>query len=71
MSKSKDIFEQALELSSKERANLIEKLIKSMDQPDEKMDALWKDECEERLNKYQQGSIETQSVKEVFRRYNR
>ena len=45
------ILDQALELSARERANVAEKLLFSLDSPDSKIDALWAKEADSRLSK--------------------
>ena len=45
------ILDQALELSARERANVAEKLLFSLDTPDSKIDALWAKEADSRLSK--------------------
>lgn len=63
------VFKQALTLSPVERAELIEKLFKSFDKaPDAKVDTLWAEESEARIDAYDAGQIAADSAKAVFGR---
>jgi putative addiction module component (TIGR02574 family) len=69
---TKAILKQALNLSPVERAELIEKLFQSFDKaPDTKIDALWADESESRIDAYDAGQIAADSAKAVFERINK
>ncbi len=70
MSEHKEvILEQALALSPKDRATLIEKLLASLDQPDPTVDALWAKEAEDRISAYEAGELETIPAESVFKKY--
>lgn len=61
------ILQEALSLSSEERAELVDKLASSLDSAArEKIDALWAREAEDRLNAYDEGKIKAVSAKDVF-----
>ena len=61
------ILEQALSLSAQERAELAERLLSSLElSPDPKIDALWGQEVEDRLDAFHQNKISTVPVKQVF-----
>lgn len=61
------ILQKALSLSPEERVELIEKLAASLDSASrEKIDQLWADEAEDRLNAYDEGKIKAVPAKEVF-----
>ena len=66
---TQQLLKDALELSSLERASLVEHLLSSLDQPDERMDALWKKEVEDRVSAYRAGKIKAVSLKEVLSKY--
>lgn len=55
---SKEILEQALKLKPGERFMVVEGLIKSLDEPDASIDALWAEEAEKRLKAYRAGALE-------------
>ena len=66
------ILKQALSLEPVERAELIEELFHSFDKAsDRKVDALWADEAESRINAYDAGQICADSAKAVFERINK
>lgn len=61
-----DIMEQALKLKPEEKFVLVELLIKSMDEPDQKLDAIWADEAEQRLKAYRNGKLQGIPIGEIF-----
>ncbi|MBL4773700.1 MAG: addiction module protein [Alcanivoracaceae bacterium] len=63
------IINQALELSSSERADVAEKLLLSLDEPDPCIDKIWSKEADARIEAYERGEIEAVSVEEVFKKY--
>lgn len=66
---AKSIIDQALELSSNERASVAEKILASLDVSDVNMDVIWAKEANARVEAYNRGEIETVSVEEVFKKY--
>ncbi|MDD2511591.1 MAG: addiction module protein [Syntrophomonas sp.] len=50
-----------------ERFILVESLIKSIDEPDRKLDELWAEEAEKRLAAYREGRLEGIPMEEVFK----
>ena len=69
MNKTKELLKEALMLDPKEKAIMIEELIISLDAPDQAIDALWKQECESRIDAYEQGKLSTVTVQEAFAKY--
>ncbi len=65
------ILDQALELSSTERAVVAEKLLFSLDSPDSKIDAIWANEADSRVEAYNKGEIEAISSGKVFAKYHK
>lgn len=63
------LLEKALVLSSKERAELVEKLLASLDQPDAAVDSLWASEAEDRIQAYEAGEIPTISADDIYKKY--
>ena len=55
---SEDILEQALKLKPTERFLVVEGIIKSLDEPDSSLHAIWADGAEKRLNAYRAGTLE-------------
>ena len=54
---TKEILEQALKLKPEERFTLVEGLIRSLDEPDKKLDDIWAEEAEKRLRAYREGRL--------------
>lgn len=63
------ILKQALLLSPKDKAVLVEKLLASLDQPDSTIDGLWAKEVEDRIDAYEAGDLKTISAEEIFEKY--
>jgi putative addiction module component (TIGR02574 family) len=62
-----EILKEALSLPPDERAEIAEQLLSSLDSPDrQKVDVLWANEVEDRLDSYEQGEIKTIPAKQVF-----
>jgi len=66
MMRSKEILNQALLLSLEERFLVIEGLIKSLDEPDKKLDTIWIEEAERRLMAYRAGKMEGIPLEQIF-----
>ena len=60
------VLRQAMQLSSLDRAALVEGLIASLDKPDPALDALWLKEAEDRIAAYQAGELAAIDVEEAF-----
>lgn len=65
------ILNQALELSPLERADVVEKLLFSLDSPDSNIDTIWAKEANSRIEAYERGEVEAVSAEEVFDKYRR
>lgn len=66
---TKQILKDALALPPIERANLVDYLLSSLDQPDEHIDSLWRKEVEERIDAYQSGRMKSVSLEDVLLKY--
>ena len=64
---TKELLEQALKLTADERFVLVECLIKSLDEPDKKLDAIWAEEAEKRLRAYRAGELEGIPIEDIFK----
>ena len=63
------VIREALLLPPKSRAELAEKLLKSLDDSGQtEIDRLWAEEAEDRIDAYEKGELKAISGKEVFRR---
>lgn len=60
------ILQEALQLNPQERYIVVEKLLESLDKPDEIVDSIWADEAEKRLQNYRENKIQTISFEAVF-----
>ena len=69
MAAPNEILKDALNLSPAEKAELIDKLLSSLDNPDKEIDALWAKEAEARIEAYDQGKIKALTLKEVLEKY--
>jgi len=62
-----EVLEEALSLPPAERAELADRLLTSLDAaPDDRIDKLWAQEAEDRLDAFERGEIKAVSAKEVF-----
>ena len=64
---NKEILEQALKLKPDERFMVVEGLIKSLDEPDASLDAIWAEEAEKRLKAYRAGALEGIPMDDIFK----
>ena len=69
MATPKDILEDAISLQPKEKAELVDALINSLDKPDSTLDELWAKEAESRLEAYKTGELKSISINEVLSKY--
>lgn len=64
-----NIFKEALTLNPSEKAQLIDKLISTLDKSDKEIDELWAKEAEDRIDAYDQGKIKAISLERVLQKY--
>jgi putative addiction module component (TIGR02574 family) len=65
--KGAEVLEAALSLPPAERAEIVDRLLTSLDAPpDRRIDELWAQEAEGRIDAFEHGEIKTVSAKEVF-----
>lgn len=69
MSTADNILKEALTLKPSEKAELIDKLISTLDESDTEIDKLWSKEVENRINAYDKGEIKSISLEEVLKKY--
>jgi putative addiction module component (TIGR02574 family) len=69
MATTDSIIMEALTLRPSEKAQLIDKLISSLDKPDKEIDALWAKEVEDRIDAYDQGKLKAISLEKVLQKY--
>ena len=63
------ILKDALYLRPAERAELIDKLLSSLDMPDTEIDKLWIKEAEDRIDAYERGELKAVTLEKVLERY--
>ena len=69
MMSTDNVFKEALTLRPFEKAQLIDKLLSSLDKPDKEIDELWAREAEDRIDAYDQGKIKAISLEKVLQKY--
>lgn len=69
MTITENILKEVSKLTPIEKAQLIDKLISSLDKPDMEIDKLWAGEVEDRLDAYDQGKIKAISLERVLQKY--
>lgn len=65
--RTKELLEEALKLKPEDRFTLVEGLIRSLDEPDKKLDDIWAEEAEKRLKAYREGRLEGIPMEEIFK----
>jgi len=63
---TKEILEAAIKLRPQERFLVIEGLIRSLDEPNAALDAIWAEEAERRLAAYRDGRLEGVPIEAIF-----
>lgn len=70
--RAEEVLTSALALSPDERAQLVERLLASFEASErERVDALWVEEAEDRIEAYERGELGARPASEVFRRIER
>lgn len=69
MATTENILRDALTLSPSEKAQLIDKLIASLDKADKEIDELWAREAEDRIDAYDKGKLKAVSLEKVLGKY--
>jgi putative addiction module component (TIGR02574 family) len=64
---SKEIQSEAIALKPEERFMIVEGLLKSLDEPDQRLDEIWAEEAEKRLMAYRDGRLEGIPMEEIFK----
>lgn len=63
---SKEVLERALQLKPEERFLVVEGVLKSLDEPDQELDAIWAEEAEKRLKAYRAGKLDGFAMEDLF-----
>lgn len=56
-----------MRLKPEERFRVVEGLLKSLDEPDRRLDEIWVEEAEKRLEAYREGRLEGIPMETVFK----
>lgn len=64
---TKELLKEALKLKPEDRLTLVEGVIRSLDEPDKKLDDIWAEEAEKRLKAYREGRLEGVPMEEIFK----
>jgi hypothetical protein len=60
------IIQDSIKLNPQSRYLVVEKIIESLNMPNESLDELWIKESSKRLDSYQKGKLKTVSYSQVF-----
>ena len=63
------ILKDALTLKPAQKAQLIDKLLLSLNKPDETMDELWAEEVEDRIDAHDQGKLKAIPLEKILEKY--
>ena len=66
---AKEILKDALTLKPVEKAELVNKLLSSLDKPDRDIDQLWAKEAETRIDAFEQGELKAITLEMVLEKY--
>ncbi|SIS84686.1 addiction module protein [Belliella pelovolcani] len=66
MKNTEKLLQQFMKLPPLEKANIIDQLLKSLDEPDPSVDKLWVEESENRVNAYESGKLMALTEEEFF-----
>ena len=69
MSVIEEIFLEVSPLKSLDKLQLVEKILTSLNPIDKKIETIWADEIEARLDAYDKGLLSTVSARDVFAKY--
>lgn len=66
MESSKSLLEKAMLLKAQDRFLLIEGLIRSLDEPNKEINAIWAEEADKRLRAHREGRTQSVRFEDVF-----
>ncbi len=64
-----EILKEVLTLKPDQKAELVDRLLSSLDKPDKEIDELWAKEAESRIDAYEQGKIKAIALEKVLEKY--
>ena len=68
---TQEILDRAKALPVAEKARLVDGILATLDEPDPTIDALWRQEVEDRIKAYQDGCLRAVPLAEVLAKYQR
>lgn len=68
MTKTKELFDEAISLPVEIRTQLVDKLLRSLHPTQKEIDELWADEAEKRVKEIKSGKVKTIRGEEVFKK---
>ncbi len=66
-----DVYNDAVNLKPQEQAELVDKLLRLLDEPDKAINEAWQEEAEARIDAYEQGRISSVALSDVLAKYSR
>lgn len=63
---TQELIDEALRLKATERLQLVDVLLRSLDQPDPEIDRIWAEEAERRLRAYDEGRLAAAPIEEAL-----
>ena len=63
------MLKEALSLKPAQKAELIDKLLLSLDKPDKEIEELWANEAESRIDAYEHGKMRAVALNKVLEKY--
>jgi putative addiction module component (TIGR02574 family) len=61
-----ELIKKVLSLKPQERYAIVEAILRSLDQPDEEIEKIWKEECDRRVLAIKEGRLGTIPYEEIF-----
>lgn len=69
MPSCQEIYQQTQHLVPLEKLRLAELLLADLDKPNPEIDAIWRDEAQQRWQAYKEGKLKTVSYEAVMKKY--
>ncbi len=66
MADPNEVLKEAMTLKPAQKAELIDKLLSSLDKPDKEIDEMWAKEAESRIDAYEEGKIKAVTLEKVL-----
>lgn len=63
---TQELIDEALRLKATERLQLVDVLLRSLDEPDPEIDRIWAEEAERRLLAYDEGRLAVVPIEEAL-----